>query len=276
MKSKNLRVLVVGAKSTTADFVAKLLNEHGYAAKRTEKLKFPNPLVIRQFDIIYGIYLQSCSRYIPLAKCLGRKTILHFIGSDAYWYSRDRSPWRRIYWKIVLRCTDLIFYVSPHLKLLVKSAGDILPLPIDVREFKRSNTNKIEPDRDVLYYCPSGAANEKIYRLDWVLRYATGHPEQKITIVGNQTNPAKYEIQLPNVLVIPFVPQNEMQQLYWRHKQLIRMTTEDGMPQMLHEAILAGLEVIFNGQTIREFPQERLPEYFSRSFTEAVETLYKS
>ena len=276
MKSKNLRVLVVGAKSTTADFLARLLSEHGYTAKRTEKLKFPNPLVIRKFDIIYGIYLQSCSRYIPLAKCLGRKTIIHFIGSDAYWYSRERSLWRRIYWSIVLRCTDLIFYVSPHLKQLVKSAGDVLPLPIDVEKFKQSAHSKIVPDRDILYYCPSGYPNENIYRLDWILEYANAHPEQKITIIGNRTNPAHYQISRPNVLVIPFVHQNEMKTLYQRHKRLIRMTTEDGMPEMLHQAILAGIEVIFNGEIIKEFPRERLPDHFVESFTKAIGRIIKS
>jgi hypothetical protein len=157
----------------------------------------------------------------------------------------------------------------------VKSAGDILPLPIDVRKFKQMNSNKIIPDRDILYYCPSGAANESIYRLDWILEYASAHPEHKITIIGNQTNPANYQVQQPNVLVIPFVDQNEMQTLYHRHRRLIRMTTEDGMPQMLHEAILAGLEVIFNGEIIKEFPQERLPEHFIESFTKAIEKIYK-
>jgi hypothetical protein len=229
--------------------------------------------MLNKHDIIYGIYLQSCSRYILAARILGKKTILHFVGSDAYWYSRERSPWRYIYWRIILHATNLILYVSPHLKQLVGSPGIVLPLPIDVEQFKKQELRNIMPERDILYYCPSGEVNEKIYRLDWALEYASSHPEETITIIGNQSHPAHYQIELPNVQVIPFVLPGEMPTLYRRHRRLVRMTSEDGLPQMLHEAILAGLEVVHNGAIIRESPPERDPAHFCKSFTEALKTI---
>jgi hypothetical protein len=268
-----MRILVVGAGTPNADYVAKVLTEHGLSADWTSKLRFPNPLSLRRYDLVYGIYLQSCSRYILVAKMLRKKTVIHFVGSDAYWYSRESSLWRRVYWKILLHFTDLIFYVSPHLEPLVKKKGVVLPFPIQTGKFQELEIREIAADRDVLYYCPSGEANERIYKLSWITRYAAEHPEEKITLIGNKSHPANYHTELSNVEVIPFVPQSEMPKLYRKHRRLIRMTTEDGLPRMIHEALLTGIEVSYNCESIRQIPLERDPKNFARSFLNAVSGL---
>jgi hypothetical protein len=267
------RILVVGAGTPNADFVAQVLTDNGFVADWTDQLRFPNPWMLRRHDVIYGIYLQSCSRNILVGKLLGKKTIVHFVGSDAYWYAREQSLWRRLYWNLVLRSTDLVLYVSPHLTAFVGRNGVILPFPIEADEFKQTSLREVEPERDVLYYCPSGDANERIYQLPWIIDYAKNHPEQKITVIGNQSHPAHYKIQLPNVQVIPFVPQSEMPALYRKHKRLIRMTLEDGLPRMVHEALLAGIEVTYNGDYVLEVPAERDPRQFSLSFSKALNTI---
>ena len=269
-----IRVLVVGAGSPNADFVAQVLRESGFLADWTDELKFPNPFRLRRYDVIYGIYLQSCSRNILLGKLLGKKTILHFVGSDAYWYARELSTWRRIYWKTTLRLTDLILYVSPHLIEFIGRKGTTLPFPIGIHQFNVPAPLEVQPERDVLYYCPSGEANERIYRLAWIVNYARDHPDLKITIIGNQAHPAGYEIPLPNVQVIPFVLQSEMSVLYRRHRRLIRMTVEDGLPRMIHEAVLVGMEVIYNGKPVFEVPPERDPIEFAKSFEKALASVY--
>jgi len=131
------------------------------------------------------------------------------------------------------------------------------------------------PDRDILYYCPSGEVNERIYRLGWIVEYARDHPEEKITIIGNSSHPAKYALNLPNVEVIPFVERSQMPALYRRHKTLIRMTIEDGLARMVHEAILSGLKVIYNGKEVTEVPPEREPSEFSNTFKQAVASILK-
>jgi len=125
-----MRILVVGAGTPNADYVAMVLSENGLSADWTNQLRYPNPLRIRRYKIVYGVYLQSCSRYILVAKMLRKKTIVHFVGSDAYWYSRERSIWRRLYWRLVLHNTDLVLYVSKHLEQMVKRSGFVLPFPI--------------------------------------------------------------------------------------------------------------------------------------------------
>lgn len=267
------RVLVVGAGSPNADYVAEVLRSNGINAEWTAHVRIPSLRLILDCDVVYGIYLQTCSRYILAAKLLGRRTIVHFVGSDAYWVKRETSTFRQIYWKFVLRNCDLLFYVSQHLEEMVGRGGIVLPFPIATEEFKRYKSLQRSPDRDVLYYCPSGEANERIYRLDWIVEYAHIHPDEKITIIGNITHPANYRVPLTNVKVIPFVDRSQMPILYKQHVKLIRMTTEDGLPRMVHEALLCGLKVTFNGREVDEIPKEREPSEFASTFRKALNAL---
>jgi len=125
------RVLVVGTGSPNADIVAEVLRSNGIDADWTDRIKVPRLRLIRRFDVVYGIYLQTCSRYILAAKMLGKKTIVHFVGSDAYWFSREVSFWRQRYWRFVLARCDLLLYVSPHLEKMTGRKGTILPFPIN-------------------------------------------------------------------------------------------------------------------------------------------------
>lgn len=264
------RVLVVGAGSPNADMVAEVLRSDGVDAEWTDQVKRPSPTRLFKTDVVYGIYLQTCSRYILVAKFLGKKTIVHFVGSDAYWMNRERSYWRQRYWQFVLNHCDLIFYVSPHLEELVGRKGFVLPFPISTEAFRCAKQIQTAPDRDTLYYCPSGEANEKIYRLSWILEYARAHPNERITIIGNRSHPASYRINLPNVEIVPFVERSQMPALYKRHKTLIRMTTEDGLARMVHEALLSGLRVLYNGKEVTEVPPEREPQRFAATFKRVV------
>jgi hypothetical protein len=269
------RILAVGAGSPNADMVAEVLRSNGIDAEWTDRVRIPSLRKILRCGIVYGIYLQTCSRYILAAKLLGRKTIVHFVGSDAYWVERELSSWRQRYWRYVLRHCDLLFYVSPHLEAMIGRKGVVLPFPIATEAFKQGKLLQVTPDRDVLYYCPSGEANEKIYRLSWIIEYAKTHPQEKITIIGNVAHQANYTTQLPNLEVIPFVERSQMPAMYRRHKRLIRMTTEDGLPRMVHEALLCGLQVTFNGQTMKDVPKEREPTEFASRFRKALDRLYE-
>jgi hypothetical protein len=255
--------------------VAEVLQSNGIDAEWTDRVKIPNLKRLWHVDLVYGIYLQTCSRYILAAKLLRKKTVLHFVGSDAYWYARETSRTRKWFWRLVLDRADLILYVSPHLETLVGRTGQVLPFPIRTESFRRLSGRRT-PERDVLYYCPSGESNERIYRLAWIVDYAREHPDETVTILGNSAHPAKYRLDLPNVMVIPYVQRDEMPKLYARHRRLIRMTTEDGLPRMLHEAILAGLQVTYNGQTVTRIPAEREPENFAKTFLNLVCTLKDS
>jgi hypothetical protein len=260
------KILMVGSKGSYNEVVVDALGNRGFYIEYTEKIRIPDLLKIRKFDVVYGAYLQTCSRYIAAAKMMGKKTLIHFVGSDAYRYSREKGL-RKQFWKWVIHNCDVILYVSSHLVKLVGKQGKILPFPIHVNKF---TTQVHSPERDILYYCPGGDENARIYRLDWIIDYAKKHQDEKITIIGSQSHPAKYKVEVSNVEVIPFVPHERMNEVYAKHKQLIRMTAEDGMPRMVDEALLCGLDVIFNGKRIIELPYERNPEIFAQKFEEIL------
>ena len=251
-----MRVMVVGTGSPSADLVAQVLNSNGISATWVSRVGTPNLRLIRKFDVVYGIYLQTSSRYILAGKLLGKQTIVHFVGSDEYRVMRERTLVKQMFWRTVLRCTDAVLYVSPHLEPMVGREGYILPFPIRTDEFKRPELLSISPERDILYYCPSGRINERIYRLDWIIEYAKTHPHETITVVGSIAHPAAYRLELTNVRIIPSVEPDQMPFLYRKHRKLVRMTTEDGLPRMMHEALLCGLKVEFNGKAVKEIPPE--------------------
>jgi hypothetical protein len=253
--------------------LADVLRCGGIEAEWTDRVKLPSLKLIWASDIVYGVYLQTCSRYIITAKLLGKKTILHFVGSDAYRFARQKTIHKQIYWRLVLWLTDLIFYVSPHLMELTHRKGFILPFPIATESFKDPALRGIEPERDVLYYCPGGPTNEAIYRLPWILEYARKHPDESVTIIGSEAHPATYHVDQSNVSVISFVERSQMPLLYRKHRKMIRMTTEDGLPRMIHEALLCGLKAIYNGEEVTEIPPEREPTKFTEKFVQALRTI---
>jgi hypothetical protein len=258
---------MVGSRGSNNEVVVDALKGKGFDIDYDESAKIPSLRRIGEADVIYGAYLQTCSRYVAAAQVLGKKTIIHFVGSDAYRYAREKGL-RRLFWASVVRECDLIFYVSPHLSTLVGKPGATLPFPIRIERFRKPA--KLRHERDTLYYCPGGAENARIYRLDWILDYARQHPEEKITIIGNTAHPADYSVNVPNVEVVPFVEYDRMTEIYAQHRRLIRMTTEDGRPRMVDEAILSGLQVVFNHKRIQEVPPERDPTVFAERFEQEL------
>lgn len=264
------RILVVGCiERCNNEVVVDALRSRGFDVDYTEKVKVPDVLKLRSFDVVYGVHLQTCSRYVMTAEMLGRKTIIHFVGSDAYRYARERGL-RKLFWRSVIGRCDQVLYVSPHLMKLVGRQGSVLPLPIRIDLFKKSREDTTVPKRDVLYFCPGGSEGAKTYRRDWIVDYARSHPEEKITIIGNSISPADRDFNMPNVEVVPYVPYDRMGEVYARHRKLIRMTTQDGLPRMVSEALLSGLEVIFNGRNVTDVPSERDPEVFAQRFEEEL------
>jgi len=228
----------------------------------------PSPFLIQRYDVVYGIYLQDCIPYVLAARLLGKRTVVHVVGGDAYRFIKA-AFWKKILWRFVLDVSSKVLYVSLHLESLTGRSGFVLPFPIAVDAFRRVRVRNFGRDRDVLYYCP-GRQGRSVYRLDWILAYAKKHRDQKITIVGSRTQPADYKVDLPNVQVVPFVDYSEMPALYRKHRMLIRMTTRDGLPRMIHEALIAGLKVIFNGHQVTHVPKERDPSYFAKAFSRII------
>ena len=245
---RGIRVLLVGAGN--AQVLAQQLGYYGVDARVITPPRFPNLRLMMVHDVIYGVHLMSLTRLMPFIRLFNRRSVVHIVGSDAFTYVRAKGRVRRAFWTETVRKCDEILYVSEELRRVMGvGRGRVIPIPVDTRMFRKRRYHGRK--RDILYYCP----RPDIYRLDWILNYARRHPNETITILGGS-----YRVRLPNVTVIPHVPYHEMPKLYWRHRRLIRMTTHDGRPKMPYEALLCGLEVIWNSRRITEVPDEMLME----------------
>jgi len=243
-----MKILLVGTDN--AKILAQQLQYYKINSNAIPPSKIPDPLLLRKYDIIYGIYLMSLTRTTPLIKILNKKSLIHIIGSDAYRYTKTKKSIKKLLWKLTLNTCNEILYVTKELQQIMKiQKGKILPIPIDTKMFKKQEYHGEK--RDILYYCP----DPDTYRLEWILDYAKKHPNETITVLGYP-----YQVKLPNAKVIHFIPYRKMPQLYHMHRRVIRMTTHDGYPKMPYEALLCGSEVIWNNQRITEVPEEMLME----------------
>ena len=234
-----LKILLLGGLN--AIILAKQLRHYGVDVTVAKKRCSFREL--RNFDIVYAIGISEL-RQLVLLRVFSTKLVLHVVGSDA----KKMSRWM----KRALVLANEILYVSREIKEEIGlNKGEIIPIPIDTKKFvPRFSSSK----RDVLYYCP----NEKIYRLNWILRYAKNHLDETITVIVDKRNfrHGLSDPRYPNVLFTPAIDYENMVNCYNQHRKLIRMTIYDGYPKMPYEALLCELEVIWNGKHITKVPSE--------------------
>jgi len=242
-----MKVFLTG--SLNAEILARQLRYYGVDAQADLPLKFLGSSFFRSFDVIYSVcFLRSLTLAFS-SKSLGKKFVVHFIGSDAFEYTVERGFEKAIS-NLILKMCDEILYVTDELKQLVGlEKGKVIPIPIDTKMFRQKEYDGEK--RDILYYCP----NPEIYRENWIAKYAKDHPEKTISILGSH-----HSFDLPNVKSIPHMPYHQMPKVYNMHRCLIRMTIHDGCPKMPYEALLCGLGVIWNGQRVTAVPKEMLME----------------
>jgi len=255
------RILIVG--SPWLEFIAELLRGQGCEVTRISPRKHSSYLSeIAHHEIVYGEYLMNASRPMKIAKCLGKTTVMHIIGTDGFRFADEKYslPW--LSWVLGLKMTDHILYADGNLARLIGFPGKVIPYPIDTGLFVKQEYDGEK--RDVLYYVPDARA---YYRPEWIVNYARDNPQLKITVLGNLCTD-----NIPrNIVIAPLVERHQMPQIYARHRQLIRMTTHDAAyPRMLYEALRCGLDVIWNGKRVTGIPREMMPEYFVRKFSEYV------
>lgn len=202
---------------------------------------------LHSFDVVLGFHLGDCFRFIYLAKMFRKAFVLAIIGGDGFRYLESRGI-KRLVLKVSLLLCDKRLFVTEQVKEAVGMEGTVFPIPIDAEQFKHSSDERI---RDILYYCP----RPDVYQLDWIIRYAQEHLHETITVLGYVD-----KIPLENVTTVSWVDYEDMPKVYQSHKRLIRMTLYDGHPKMIYEALLCGCEVVWNGEPIKDIPEEMLVE----------------
>ncbi|MFX0211213.1 MAG: hypothetical protein ACFFDT_34855 [Candidatus Hodarchaeota archaeon] len=140
-----------------AKYLGRMLEYYGIKVK----LIYPIPRVPKRmgnFDIT--LILGVSFRAILKSKFLPGKKIFYFLGTDAHQLENKT--------KILLKFSGYpIIYASNELKEIVGLDGEVIPIPVDTKRFKK--LIKIPIHKDILYYCPKGA--EYIYRPEKLEEY---------------------------------------------------------------------------------------------------------
>ncbi len=260
-----MMLLLVGDLQIT-EYLSLMLDYHKYPHNAWVLGRFKDswhsrPPNLKAYD---RILLTGCFRGRVLKALLSRvppdKTTLYFVGTDAHTITQGLLS--RAHRKIINHYAGhgaSFLYVSEELKELAGYPGEVLPIPVNTALFKeRPEVNR---SIDVLYYLGNGSS---VYRPDWIKTYTARNPGKKITLCG--LNGA--ESPLGPVVTKPL---KEMPELYNRHKQLIRMTSHDGAPKMIYEALLCGCKVTYNGEQVTEIPDKMRMEVTAPRLIEVLE-----
>lgn len=240
---KTLKVLFTG--STQINHIAELVSRNGYHVKAIEKKMGKTGNLIKYYlkyafelaksHCVYIVYAQpNKSLELIFARLLGKKVIMHWIGTDVYNCIHNSDS--------IVCYTGNIHHLagSPLLHEELKSVGiasDIIPIiPFGIH----LDLMNMPERHEALVYLPEG--KEEFYRADLIRELAVRNPQVKFHIVAN----AGYEpLRLENVIFHGRLEIDEMNKLYHEISILVRLPEHDGLSMMVIEALAKGKQVLY-------------------------------
>ena len=191
-------------------------------------------------DMVYGVGgedYETCYVY-KLARLLGKKVVIHWIGTDVM---LQMDSFRRTAKTFHYEVLNLA--VSEQLKEELKSIGiKSTYLPIVPPDIVCSLDYPMPQKHAVLVYLPMG--KEEFYGWSQVKYLAGENPDIPFYIVANDGIDEK---NIPkNIFFMGTIPHEELFELYKRTSILLRVPEHDGLPVMMLEAQGIGRTVIHN------------------------------
>ena len=197
-------------------------------------LKWSEPRIVHYLWGYHGL-----TPYI-VPKLLGKKVIIHWIGSDAFIATSTKEPLvRALLRKIAYRMADMHLADFEPLANQIRSLGInaiVLPTVPDMALSPEDTTWPFE--NTVLVYLPHG--KEDFYGGSIVFRLAQEFTEVKFMVVANE---GKDMPQLPNVEYLGWV---NLSTIWKKVKIYVRLTRTDGQAKMVIEALARGKHVIWS------------------------------
>lgn len=198
------------------------------------------------------------------ARTLGIPHILHFTGTDALLYQESRGSRKRL-WDGTVQNATLVSAQTIQLAEIIEDMGQacvVWESPFNYFTFSWQTTRN--PIRDHLCYAP----DPQIYRLRDTLAFAAKHKKLTFTILGNFRDGKP-----PNSSNVIFRPlaetESELKKIYLQHRGLLRLTTNDGSPFMVREALAMGLRVCWK---VADNP----PQIFRGSRQESARVIHRA
>jgi hypothetical protein len=197
-------------------------------------------LAVLRADLIYligGDLRPNC--YYRLALLLGKKMIIHWVGSDI----REMEAWQaegRVISKILLQKAEHWAEVDWTAVELTNLGVKALIVPLTPADFPEQVPDLPEKFVALTYLPPQKA---EFYGEEQILHLAREFSEVTFLIVGSEPTqrPASWP---PNMVSVGWV--DEMSRFYPEITVLIRMTRYDGLSFMVLEALARGRHVIWS------------------------------
>lgn len=190
----------------------------------------------------FGAYSAGYFRLFAIARGLGKKVVLYWIGSDVLYAASTRVVWARRIQRLVAANLTVTAGLADELGALGVRA-QVVPIVSDLAGVRvqplpaRFTVLTYLPDHDHAFY-GSEAVSELVRRL----------ADVHFLVVGGWREDAP----LPNLECLGFV--SDMAPVYLHTSVLLRLTPHDGLPKMVLEALAYGRQVIWS----QPFPRCRL------------------
>ena len=217
------------------------LQNAGIESKKIPFSKVKAPFKMLDIDIIHCFYMPESTKFFKLAKILGKKTVLHWIGSDVLRVITD--PGRREKALKTTKYVDLNMALSPWLKEELETLGiksHVIPaLP------KNADFNVVSfPEQfTVLGYLP--VFRHEFYGSEIIFKLAKEYPQIKFIIVTSAGKGEGKDVfpSIPNLEYRGYI--KNMSVLYDEVTVLVRIPEHDGQSIMVLEALAKGRHVIY-------------------------------
>ena len=251
--SKNISVLIDNAQPPFSERLTRSLCSVGVDAQLFD---FRKPAAISQwvrnlqqpdYQICHFLWGDNPPAYYILPKLLGKKVVIHWVGTDALRAATAKklTARQRFYRFLAYRMADLHLAVSQPLASELRPLGikaQVIPLVPDPPAIDYSKL-PWPSDNRVCVYLPE--ARQEFYGASTVWQLAAAMPDVRFLIVAHS---GKNAPQLPNIEYLGYI--NNMETVWKQVKVYLRLTQHDGMPQSLIEALSRGRYVIWSGRHI--------------------------
>ncbi|MFW6061340.1 MAG: glycosyltransferase [Planctomycetota bacterium] len=204
---------------------------------------------LRQADLVQ-ITSFDTTRYWALpalrARLMGKPVVRYWVGTDVLNMQKDRRERRRARLADRIVTANVVQWSNLQDELAeMNVASEVLPAPH--RGIVAAPVPQLPPKLTALTYLSVRPWKWDLYGGEVILRLAREHPEWKFLVVNHDGS----GLGAPeNIECVGRVRPQEMDALYRRASVLVRMTTHDGLPRMILEAMARGLHVVWS----QDFP----------------------
>lgn len=199
---------------------------------------------LKKIDYIYNVYVDSSfMKKMFIAKLMGKKIILHWIGTDVLNIIKTEGIKRRLI-KCVFNTAEYNFACYKDLQNELSLVGivtkilPIIPFGINFNVAKEPNKHA------VLIYMPE--KKENFYGYKYLAPVFEEFRAIEFFIVANSND--RLFSRYNNVHALGWLSLSEMNELYDNISIVIRYTKHDGLSMNVLEALGKGKEVIWNHQ----------------------------